>query len=120
MDEDQRSDGIVETPPEAPPKLAPSCLKIDPMGTVVFIEFDPEKQCVLVDYDREKIKTLDFVLGILEMARKQVELRRQLVIGSNIQKKQQEEFETGYMQAQLAANAHAQLAANAGRRILQP
>ena len=98
---------------EAKPKTAPACLQIDPNGATVFIEFDAEKQCVRVDYDRTKVKTWDMIIGILHMGLVQAETSRNMTISANIQRqnaemqrRQQEEFEVKMMAANLERENH--------------
>lgn len=110
---DQRDEASTDTPVSVDsvrePKSAPACLKIDPNGATVFIEYYPDKQCVQVDYDRTKFKTWDMIIGILHMALIQAETRREMTIAQNIQKqqfemaaKQQQEMETQMMAQHLA------------------
>jgi hypothetical protein len=108
--EEQQKDAA--TKEEASGPGAPFGITIDPGGAVVFIEFNPEKHCVKVDFDRKKIKTWDMVLGYLHMAIIQAETQRELNIARNMAKEQAKKDEAEFLRLQLMQNQE-------GRRILQ-
>lgn len=103
-----------DVPPEAesPGPGAPFGVTVDPGGVVVFIEFNPKKQCVKVDFDRKKITTWDMALGYLHMAIIQAETQRELNIAANMQKEQAKKDEAAFVKLQMMQNQE-------GRRILQ-
>lgn len=109
MQEQQKGASVQE---EASGPGAPFGVTIDPGGVVVFVDFNPEKQCVKVDFDRKKIKTWDMVLGYLHMAIIQAETQRELNIARNMQVEQAKMDEAAFLKMQLMQN-------QGGRRILQ-
>jgi hypothetical protein len=96
----------------APGPGAPFGVCIDPGGVVVFVEFNPDRQAVKVDFDRKKLKTWDMVIGYLHMALLQAETQRDMNIAANMAKEEQKKAEAALIQMQLMQNQE-------GRRILQ-
>lgn len=98
--------------PEKSGPGAPFGVDIDPNGVVVFIEFNTERQCVKVDFDRKKVKTWDMVLGYLHMAIIQAETQREMNIARNLAAEQAKKDEAEFVRLQMLQNQE-------GRRILQ-